>query len=100
MTNLDCLPLKDLSRRMPNETPESRMARLAAKAVAAGCRLIPVDLEQRWTSRIGCTSASVPGLVYLVDIDPEVMSCTCPATTICAHISLALATLNLLPEAA
>lgn len=84
--------LAQLARRPADETPAERTIRLASKAVVAGCRLVAVDTDRAWTSRIGCTSGSVSGLVYVVDLDPEHRSCTCQGFErhgYCCHLSLA-----------
>jgi hypothetical protein len=87
-----------VSRAVPGETSEARMRRLAAKALIAGCRLVAVDTDARWTDRIGVTSGSTAGLVYIVTLDPDRPSCTCQAIGLCCHQSFALAMLGLLPS--
>lgn len=87
---------KDVTRPAANETPAQRMTRLAAKAIIEGCRLIAVDTDRTWTSRIGVSSGSAANLYYIVDLDAR--TCTCRAEGICKHTSFALASLGILPE--
>lgn len=98
MTNFNTLPLSILSRPARNESPSARMIRLAAKAVAEGCRVVILPGSGRWVTKVGVTSGSTTGLIYVVDL--EARGCTCKAGRGCKHVALVMSQLSLLPDVA
>lgn len=95
-TAASTLTLADVIRPVKGETPEARMIRLAMKGQIEGCRVIWLPGSGRWVSKVGVTSGSQSGLIYVVDLSER--TCTCQSQTICKHICVALDSLDLLPE--